>query len=95
MTGYKFRSPDSNTTSPAFIARWQAHRAAIRPVACDMGNGHVCWVRQPFEAISTTGRSPRCTGCGGAIVPVGTGRLKGFWPEDVAAIVDALERGEA
>ena len=95
MTGaWKFRSPQSNTTDPAFLARWEAHRAAIRPAEC---SGRTpCWVKTPYDAISRNNtRTPRCTGCGGAIVPVGPERLKGFWPEHVAAILSALERGKA
>ncbi len=84
----------SNTTDPAFLARWQPHRYAIRPAECDMGDGHVCWVRRPYEAISPNQRKPRCTGCGGLIAPVDRRRLSGFWPEAQAAILSALERGE-
>lgn len=93
MSGHKFRSPDSNTTDPQFIARWEAHRAAIRPPECCYASP--CWVTAPFEAITAASETPRCTGCGGAICPVDGKRLKGFWPDDVAAILSALERGEA
>lgn len=95
MSGHhKSRSPESNTTDPAFLARWEAHRHAIRPPEC---NGRrPCWVTRPYEAISTNTRKPHCTGCGGLIAPVNHGqRLTGFWPEPVAAILSALERGEA
>ena len=94
MSHHKFRSPESNTTDPRFWARWQPHRAAIRPPECCYAEP--CWVTRPYEAIGANSKTPRCTGCGGAIVPVKIGqRLTGLWPEPVAAILSALERGEA
>ncbi len=85
----------SNTTDPAFLARWQPHRYAIRPAECDGGDGHVCWVTAPYDAIGPNSHVPHCTGCGGAIAPVRPAhRLTGFWPDAQAAILSALERGE-
>lgn len=90
------RKAVSNTRDPAFWARFEPHRYAIRPAECDMGgDGHTCWVRQPYEAISPNQLKPRCTGCGGLIAPVKHGQhLTGFWPEAQRAILERLERGE-
>lgn len=83
-------SIDSNTTDPAFLARFEPHRYAIRPPECN--GGATCWVTRPYDAISTNTRTPRCTGCGGLIAPVKGGqRLTGFWPEAQRAILERLK----
>lgn len=93
MSHHKFRSPESNTTDPRFWEQWQAHRAAIRPPECCYASP--CWVTRPYDAIGPNNHRPRCTSCGGLIAPTGRERLKGFWPEPAAAILESLERGEA
>lgn len=59
-------------TSAELIARCEPIRLVRRPFECrgdQPGFAGPCWVKEPYEAITTERKTPRCGGCGGVIDP--------------------------